>query len=446
MKRNRYRNGQALVMATLSLFLMFGMLSLGVDLGWGYYRREVAQTAADAAAAAVIKAALTSSPSSQTCGSNNVWCGTTAGTITSCPTTAPTNPVTSFDYGCMLAADNGFTPNGSSRTVTIQANTTSPAPTVPGTTVSYWATVRISESETPFFGSPGNDGLLNSSAMSTAAITSTGSSGSNPCLYVLATTGTSFQIGNGATLTTSSCGIYVNSSSATAMSVTGGATVTSSTVNVVGGVSVNNGGHISSSPHTGVSAVADPFASLPSPTVPGSGSCASGNFTNWQATPYTPSAGCYNGMSVGNGMSANLGAGTYIINGGTFSIQGGSTITGTGVMIYLTNGATVNIANGANVTMSAEGSGSYEGVLFYQDRSMTSPGSSTFAGGSSMHLTGSLYFPYALLNINNGSNAQTEAIVANSVDFQGGATLDQATSQTQTGLSVGGGSVTSMIQ
>jgi hypothetical protein len=228
------------------------------------------------------------------------------------------------------------------------------------------------------------------------------------------------------------------------MSVTGGATLTSSMVNVVGGVSVTNGGSISSTPHTGVSTVADPFLSLPSPTVPGS--CSSGNFSNWQAMPYTPASGCYSGMSVGNGMTANLGAGTFIINGGTFSVQGGSTLTGTGVMIYLTNGATVNIANGANVTMSAESSGSYQGVLFYQDRTMTSPGSSTFAGGSSMHLTGSLYLPNALLNINNGANAQTEAIIAGSVNFQGGATLNQATSQSQTGLSIGGGSVASMIQ
>jgi hypothetical protein len=115
-------------------------------------------------------------------------------------------------------------------------------------------------------------------------------------------------------------------------------------------------------------------------------------------------------------------------------------------MIYLTNGATVNIANGATVNMSPESSGSYQGILFYQDRTMTSPGTSSFAGGANMHLSGSLYFPNALLNIDNGSNAQTEAIVAGSVNFQGGATLNQATSQSQTGLTVGGGSLASVIQ
>jgi hypothetical protein len=225
------------------------------------------------------------------------------------------------------------------------------------------------------------------------------------------------------------------------MTVTGGATVTSPSVNVVGTVTENNGGSISSTPHTGVSAVADPFSGLPSPTP--AGSCTSGNFTGG-GVAYTPTAGTYCGFTVSNGASATLGAGIYIINGGTFSIQSNLTAT-SGVMIYLTGGATVNIANGANVTMAPQSTGSYEGILFYQDRTMTSPGGSTFAGGTNMHLSGSLYFPNAALTINNGSNAQTEAIVASSVTFQGGAVLDQATSQSQTGLSIGGYAV-SLIQ
>jgi hypothetical protein len=432
-------------MATVSIFVVLGMMSLAVDLGWGYYRREAAQSAADAAAAAVIKAAMTTSPTSQSCGVNSVWCGSPAGTITDCPATAPSSPSTSFDNGCMLASANGFTTTGSV-TVSIQANTTSSPPTVPGASVSYWATVRISETPAHFFSSGSNPLTLN--VRSTAAITTTGSFAPLMCLYVLSPNASdAFDLGNGASVTTSSCGVYVNSNASTAMLVTGGATLNSPSIKVVGGYQANNGGTISgTTPTTGAPAVTDPFATLPVPTIPGS--CASGNFTNWQAMPYAPTAGCYSGFSVGNGMSAVLGAGTYVISGGSFSVQGGATLTTAagGVMIYLTNGATVNIANGANVTMSAQSSGTYEGVLFYQDRTMTSPGSSTFAGGASMHLSGSLYLPNALLNINNGANAQTEAIIAGSVNFQGGATLNQATSQSQTGLSVGGSSSVSVIE
>ena len=146
-------------------------------------------------------------------------------------------------------------------------------------------------------------------------------------------------------------------------------------------------------------------------------------------------------------MSAILSGGIYIINGGTFNIQGGSTITATGgVMIYLTGGATVNIANGSTVTLSAMSSGAYQGVLFYQDRTMSSPGSSTFAGGANMNLSGSLYFPNALLNINNGSHTSTEAVVAGSVNFQGGETFYQATTSSQTGLGTPGTSSVVIIQ
>jgi len=442
MRRDEGRRGQALLMVTCSLFLIFAMLALEVDLGWAYFRREAAQAAADAASSAVIKAAALSSPSSQACGTNNVWCGTPPGTVTACPATAPSNPVTSFDYGCALAAANGFTTTGS-QTVSIQANTTSNAPSVPGTTVAYWATVLISENVTPFFGAPGGGGgLLSSNARSTSGLTSTPGSVSSTCMYILSPHGTNaFNIGNGAAVTTSSCGIQVDSNATTAMQVTGGATVHSSFVKSNGGVSVNNGGCVdtpsggcnSLTPQTGVSPIADPLLGLPSPTP--AGTCNSGNFTSWQATPYKPTAGTYCGFTVGNGMSAVLGPGTYIINGGTFSIQGGSTVTATGgVMIYLTGGATVNIANGTNVTLAAQSSGAYQGVLFYQDRSMTSPGSSTFAGGATMNLSGTLYFPNALLNINNGSSTQTEALVVGSVSFQGGATFKQATNISQTGL------------
>jgi hypothetical protein len=242
------------------------------------------------------------------------------------------------------------------------------------------------------------------------------------CLYVLSPTATdALNIGGGATVTTSSCGVYVNSNAATALLVTGG-TLKSNSVSIVGGYAKNQGGSISSTPKTGVAPIADPFASLPAPTVPHT--CPAGNFANWQPTAYTPSAGCYNGFSVGNGMNAVLEAGTYIINGGTFSIQGGSTVTAKGgVMIYLTNGATAYIANGANVTLAAESSGAYQGVLFFQDRTMTSPGSSTFAGGAAMHLSGSLYLPHALMNLDNGNNTVAGSLVVSQVNFQGGATF-----------------------
>jgi hypothetical protein len=114
-------------------------------------------------------------------------------------------------------------------------------------------------------------------------------------------------------------------------------------------------------------------------------------------------------------------------------------------MIYLTGGAQVNIANGSSVTLTAQSSGPYQGVLFYQNRTQAA-GTSTFAGGANQKLTGSLYFPKSLLNINNGSNTSTLGIVAGRVSFQGGAVLKQATSLSQTGLGTSGSSAVAIIE
>ncbi len=418
-------------MMTLSLTLILGMLGLAVDLGWAYYRQQAAQAAADSAAIAAVRAAVTSATGAPACG-GAIYCGAS----TNCPSTAAGTPSSSFDNACMLAAANGFTTSGID-TVSVQAGTSSAVPGVAGPTAAYWATARVTEALPALFGAAFARGGLSPGAIATAAAIGSASSGS--CIYVLDPSGIdAFQAGNGATVQLG-CGIYVDSSNSTAaMWVTGGASVTASTINVVGAFKKDNGGTTSVTPTTGAASAADPFVNLPSPTP--AGSCQSGNFTAWQATPYTPAPGTYCGFSVGNGMGLQMSPGTYIINGGTFSIQGGSTVTSTGgVLIYLTGGATVNIANGASVTLSAQSSGAYQGVLFYQDRSMLSPGSSTFAGGANMNLTGSLYLPHATLNINNGSstNGNTMAIVADMVNFQGGAHMLADAGGSKTGISAG---------
>jgi hypothetical protein len=423
-------------MMTLSMTVILGMLGLAVDLGWAYYRQQATQAAADAAAAAAVRAAVTSAPSGPTC-AGAVWCGA----ATDCPATAPASPSTSFDNACMLASANGFTTSGID-TVSVQAGVSSPVPTVSGPAPAYWVVVRVKEALPALFGAAFARGGLSPGATATAG--ANGSAGGGSCVYVLdPSAADAFEASNGAAVTVG-CGVYVDSNNSTAaMYVTGSASVTAPTIEVVGAFKKDNGGTTSVTPTTGSASAADPFANLPSPTP--AGSCQSGDFTAWQASAYTPAPGTYCGISLGNSMAMQMSPGTYIIDGGTFSITGGSTVTASGgVLIYLTGGATVNIASGASVTLSAQASGSYQGVLFYQDRSMASPGASTFAGGSDMSLTGSLYFPHAAVDVSNGSNATVMAIVADTVNFQGGAHLLADSGGTKTGLS--GGYTVSMIQ
>jgi hypothetical protein len=431
------KRGQSLLMATLAAGLIFGSLALAVDVGWAYFRRETAQATADSAALAAVRAAVHTSSSGFVCGSSGVWCSTTA---TNCPSTTPGSASNSYNNACMMAAANGL----SGETVSLQANTTSTVPTVSGPSVAYWATARVYHTATAWFGGLIGANAITASVRSTAAAIS--SSGGGGCIYVLDPSAPNAFLAGNDFQAKFGCGVYVNSSananssSGAAMEVTGSAYIQAPSINVVGSYHQDNNGNTSVTPATGAGVVTDPLATLPSPTA--APSCQNGNFTSWQSSQYTPGPGTYCGFSLGNGMNAQLSSGTYIINGGTFSIQGGSTLTATGgVMIYLTGGATVNIANGSTVTLGAQSSGSYQGILFYQDRSMTSPGSSTIAGGANLNLTGSLYFPHALLNINNGtstsvsSGGTTTAIVADMVDFQGGASVFTAdTYGTLTGI------------
>jgi hypothetical protein len=404
----------------LSLTMLFGSMGLSADLGYGYYRKQAARAAADAAALAAVQWAAANTP-------NCTSLSCTSGTL--CHNISAGN---ALYVGCQYATTNGFTDNQNNRTVTMSSGAGSPS-SAPGTTSAYWVTASVTETEHPLFLGFAGSASSTVAAQSTAGLVS--SSSSLPCIYVLSPNATNaFNIGNAATVSTTSCGVYVDSNATPAMLVTGGATVNSNTINVVGTVTENNGGSTTSVPVTGSTAVTDPFSSLPSPTP--SGTCTPGNFTSWQPMPYTPQPGTYcNGFNLGNGMGAVMASGVYIISGGTFNIQSGPlTCAAGGVTIYLTGSATVNIANGSNVTLNAESTGAYQGILFYQDRSIASPGSSTFAGGANMNLNGSLYLPKAAVTINNGTNSNTGALVVSTVNFQGGANF-RAGTLAQTGLS-----------
>ncbi len=415
-------SGQAivLVIVSLSLFLM-GALGLGLDGAQMYAHRQMAQAAADAAAQAAVMSIKDGTNSTST------HPFSTAATFTCAVPPATLDLRTP----CVYAQYNGFGTHTDTVTVSFPA-------TLTGVGLAAVATPAVSVSVQRVL----TTGLMHFLGISTVTITAKASGGivaSVPptCLYILDPSAPSaFVASNGASVTMN-CGLEVNSSSATAASVTGGATVTANSATVVGGAVVNNGGNITPSFTTGVAATSDPFASLPSPAV---GACTQTNYNpgygNWTLNP-----GVYcGGIIIGNGSTAVFNPGTYIINGGGIQFGGGSTITGNGVMFYLTGTnatyASVTMANGVTVTLSAETSGSYVGVLFYQNRSITSSSVATFAGGSSDTLTGTLYFPTTAVSFSNGaSGGGNTAIVADTVTFSGGADLHYDPTGSLTGLS-----------
>ena len=89
-------------------------------------------------------------------------------------------------------------------------------------------------------------------------------------------------------------------------------------------------------------------------------------------------------------------------------ISGGSDATGTGVTFYNTGNATyayrpIVITGASQTNLTAPVSGSFAGVLFFQDRSVTSTASNVISGGDHTVIQGALYFPTTPLVYSGGS-------------------------------------------
>jgi hypothetical protein len=403
----------------MSLFLI-GALGLAVDGGQLYAQRQMAQAAADAATQAGIMSMFNGT------NTNSPAFGTgTAPAPSACTTTDLRTP-------CVYARYNGFG-GTSSDTVMLSypatvSGVTLSSVSVPAIRVTVQRTVQTSFIR--FVGGPA------SSTITANSISGLVGAVSANCIYVLDPSASgAFTANNGANVAVNGCNIAVSSSSSSAAILS--ATVTAPAMDMVTGAGCN----CSQTYPTIVTVpppIADPFLSLPALTP---GACLKGTSTYYPPSNATLAPGTYcGGITVTNGVTGvTFGAGTYIMKGGGVTFSSGTT-TGSNVMFYLTGTnstyGSVSINNGASVTLSAPSSGTYLGILFFQDRSITSSNSATFAGGANMQLTGSLYFPTTTVSFSNGSSlaAYSTAIVADKVSFVGGASIKYDPTGLKTGL------------
>ena len=82
----------------------------------------------------------------------------------------------------------------------------------------------------------------------------------------------------------------------------------------------------------------------------------------------------------------------------------------------------VLITGQATVNLTAPTSGTYSGILFYQDRTITSSSNNSIEGTSNPRMVGSLYFPTTPLLITGGS-ANTPflgKVIARTLTINGG--------------------------
>ena len=232
------------------------------------------------------------------------------------------------------------------------------------------------------------------------------------------------------------CGMITNSTSLTAAIATGSSEVDATPVAAVGDIQdSDNWGGAELLPFTVKQP--DPYADVDVPAfTPCKGNANRIRISN-QNDVIDRSADtgiqCVSDINV-NG-TLRLGSATYVIDGGNFSAGAQARVSCTQCTIILTNsdGGTptigmVDMNGGAQMNMSAPNSGTFDGILFYQDR--RAPESTTTVhkvnGNSNSLMTGAFYFPNQQLQINGtaGLNFTCAQFVSYVVEFAGNGSIN----------------------
>ncbi len=393
-----------MILVVMMMTGIMGFAALAINVGYFQSLQRKMQTAADAAALAAAREL--SSGNSSNCASGS-----------SCYTAA-TNDATT----------NGFTAGtsgGTTTTVTIGAPGSGP---FQGSSNAIQVTI---SQTTPSF-------LMAALGKKTVTIsaTATAAPGGQPaCIYALdhtASQAISF-IGN-ATVATG-CGMLDNSSSGSALYADGNITVTGTQIGIVGSDSLVGNISINPTPVTGIAVQSDPLASLTAPSV---GSCTWPNGysqTTNNTVNLTQGVYCGNATTPAINLTGNtvatFSAGTYIINGGGINVAGNAAITGSNVFFYVTGTSStykgVTITGNSAQSLTAPTSGTYAGILFFQDRTITGTTASnnpnSFIGNTSSVYTGALYFPTTSVTYVGNTSATYTLLVADTVHFTGNTTL-----------------------
>jgi Flp pilus assembly protein TadG len=242
------------------------------------------------------------------------------------------------------------------------------------------------------------------------------------CVLALENTDTSgIPIGGNATVNLG-CGMMSNAPSTSSIIANGSSFVTASPVAAVGNVPPGNYAAGTVRQEYALP-LRDPYRNVPDPNITVNGSV--NNVGSNQNRTLNP--GTYSSMDLQG--TATLNPGTYFITG-NMRIGSQARVTGSGVTFVFTarnaasntgSIATIDINGGAQLNLTASTSGTYAGILMYQDRRATNSATNIINGNSNTVLQGALYFPRQELQMNgtSGMNTRCIQIVARRIDWRG---------------------------
>jgi hypothetical protein len=201
--------------------------------------------------------------------------------------------------------------------------------------------------------------------------------------------------------------VEVDSSSSSAVQLSGAAKVTAAGIGIVGGSQVTGSASFSVTP-TKVAGFTDPLAALPVPSATGLKTYAAVNIGG--VTVETIGPGIYPSISASGSAKLTMTAGIYVIDGGGLVVSGGSSLTGSGVMIYNAgsnyNGGTGGTFGGITLSsgsfsLSPPTSGTYAGISIFQSSDNTKP--IAISGAVLANLGGGVVFALAAVMNISGS-------------------------------------------
>jgi hypothetical protein len=229
------------------------------------------------------------------------------------------------------------------------------------------------------------------------------------------------------------CGVATNSQGSTAISAGGSSSISASPIAAVGGVPASSSYASGTVLQPYSSAQADPYSGLPAPVVPSPCNKSVSVSPSQTTTIKNPTGvACFTDINIKG--TATFDPGVYYIDAGTFTAGSQSIISGDGVTFILTSStastnpssvATLTVNGGATINLTAPGSGTYSGVLFYQDRLAASGTINKMNGNASSLIQGSLYFPSQTLQFNgtSGMNTNCLQLVAKDITFIGNTSI-----------------------
>lgn len=281
-------------------------------------------------------------------------------------------------------------------------------------------------------------------ASGTATVTPSG----KYCVISLETTAVTGITATGNANVNLGCGMITNSTSLTAAVATGSTEVTASPIAAVGGISASNNWGSGTVLQPFTLAEPDPFASVPAPTFPNP-QCPNLNVnanetkSTWNASDYkTTPAGylCFGNMTL-NGNVTLPSNSVIVLDAGSLSIGAQANVSCSNCTFVLSSRTAdtnpqsignVNMNGGATVNLTASNTGTYQGLIIYQDRRAVNGNNanqtSLLNGNSNSFFQGGFYFPNTQMTFNGTAGMTTDCLqlVARTVVYSGNMAINNS--------------------